>query len=478
MRAPLLSRIVFAALIANLPAQHATGPLVGTVVDPDGKPVVDAAITIARAEGRGFSCLDLVLRHSWIEQAKVRTDQLGRFALQLPLGAVLRVEIDKAPFARWRNDDVIAGEELQIRLEPGCTLRGRLVHADTGAGATGSLRAWHPRTQVDLLRGRADATGAFQFDRLPAGPFLLELAPTDAVTPTWYEGNLTPDAPHECQFALAKGTRVFGTVTDADTGEPIAGATLGEGWVLHRPSRSDAKGRFERTGFGSEGRPDLHCDAPGYMRERRILDVAGQESARVDFTLMRGVPVVGRITDRDGQPLAGAYVAAICETTSSIPWRATRTAADGTFTCDGFPRAAEGVLLVRLSGYATVVYNLPKPAGDGQIDFGTAQLPRPQIVEGIVRGTDGKPCAGCEVTLRGTNADRDERDATPASWSRLRIYVGEREVRTDAHGRFAFGDVPPGRFELALGDYCSALPAIAEVEVVANQNPAKVELER
>lgn len=478
MRCSLPSFVSFAFLAVCLSAQHATAPLVGTVVDPDGKPVADAAITIARAEGRGFANLDLALRDSWVEAATARTDKLGRFAMQLPLGVVLRVDVDEAPFALWRNDDVVAGEELHIRLERGCTLRGRLVRAADGAGTTGSIRVWRPRTFLDVARGETDADGNFAFDRLPSGPFQLELTPTDAMTPLWHEGNLAPDTPHECEFTLARGTRLHGTVTDLDTGAPIPGAVLGEGWVLHRRSSGDARGRFERTGFGSEGRPDLHCEAPGYVRERRVLAVAGQESVQVDFALVRGVPIVGRITDHDGRPLAGAYVAAIGETRTTIAWRATRTDADGRFTCDGFPRVTEGVLMVRHFGFATVVHNLPSPAGDGQIDFGTVRMPRAQVVEGIVRGDDGKPVAGCEVTLRGTNADRDERAPTPLSWGTLRIYAGERKARTDTHGRFAFGDVPPGTFAVALGDYCAALQAIAEVEVTAGKDPAKLDLQR
>src|SRR5262245_25196900 len=94
---------VFSAFLVSacLFAQAPTAPLVGTVLDPAGKPVPGANVRVARCDGRLFCCLDRTLRNEWIDVARTKTDKAGRFGLQVPLGLALRVEVDVPPFARW-----------------------------------------------------------------------------------------------------------------------------------------------------------------------------------------------------------------------------------------------------------------------------------------------------------------------------------------------------------------------------------------
>jgi hypothetical protein len=134
--------------------------------------------------------------------------------------------------------------------------------------------------------------------------------------------------------------------------------------------------------------------------------------------------------------------------------------------------------MVRCAGFASVVYWLPAAAADGQIDFGSVKLRAPQVVRGVVHNADGSPAAGVEVCLQGVNADVAWLGKMPSAWWLLRHYAGERLVRTDANGAFAFGDVPPGDYTLALGSMAAMAPAAEQVTVAAGKELPPITLTR
>lgn len=438
------SFVAFAA--AALPAQRHQAPLVGTVLDPDGKPLAGVAVRVLHNDARLFSCLDLAYANEWVEVAKARTDKAGRFGVQLPLGLALRVDVDVAPHARWSREPVIPGEPLEVKLEAPCSIAGRVVD-ENGKGAAARLRVTrgHPRATLGELA--TDADGRFRFERLPAGAFSLWTEPRDAMAPMWVDSELDPGEQRVIDLTAPAGQTLTGRVTDAATGEAIAGASIGEGWTLHKAVTSDASGTYTLRGYGSPGYGfEVRCKAPGFAGVA-FRDVAREsDPVRLDIALQRGVRVVGRILGPDDQPVANAYVAAVGTDGIPIAWHAARTGADGTFACEGFPRGLDGALLVRARGFASLTFFLPRPAADGQIDFGTVRMRAATLLRGTVRGEDQEPVAGASVELVGANADVAWLAAMPAAWGRLQMYCGQRRAVTDARGEFAFGDLPPGEY--------------------------------
>jgi len=454
----------FAVLLLSLSAAAQTvfDPLIGVVTDPDGEPIAGATVRAFRAGGRGTCLLDLAYRDDFRPVGAARTDRLGRFALQLPAGLPCRIVVDHAPHALWLREDCLPGLDLDIRLQQPATVRGRVTHHD-GSPAKATVRAWNLATHCEVLRGETDAEGNYHFDRVAPCRLDLEITPTDGPSPMWMTLDIQAGDTEECDVALREGVQLTGRVVDGATGAPIAGARIGEGWTLHRAVTTDDDGDYELRGAGSAGRGQIRCEANGYVAQVVNGELEGPK-ARIEFRMQPGTRVTGRIVDRKGDAVAGAYVQAFGYAFADYSYHdliAARTDADGRFSLGGLTPNAPHVLVVRKDGYGARSYALPEPDGD------TAALPdltlgRARIVRGVLRGLDGKPLADTEVFLHGYNDDRHALapDGVLAQgtrtqydgWGLLDRYVGQRKVRSDHLGRFAFGDVAPGTYRVVARD--------------------------
>jgi protocatechuate 3,4-dioxygenase beta subunit len=470
--------VPFAIVAAALPAQHQQAPLVGTVLDPDGKPLAGVAVRVLHNDARLFSCLDLVYANEWREVAAMRTDKAGRFGVQLPLGLALRVDVDVPPHARWSREPVIPGEPLDVKLEAPCSIAGRVVD-EKGKAVAARLRLTRGYPRATLGEGGTDAEGSFRFERLSSGKFSLWTEPTHAMAPMWIDGELAAGEQRVVELTAPAGQTLTGRVTDAATGEAIAGATIGEGWTLHKAVTTDASGAYTMRGYGSPGYGfEVQCKAPGFAGVA-FRDVAREaDPVHLDIALHRGARVVGRILDPQDQPVVDAYIAAVGTDGIPIAWHAARTGADGTFACEGFPRGLDGALLVRARGFASLTFFLPRPAADGQVDFGTVRMRAAMLLRGVVNDDDHTPIAGATVELVGTNGDVAWLATAPAAWGRLERYCGRRAAVTDTRGEFAFGDLPPGDYTASWTARGAANNPPVTLTIQAGQEPTVLQLKR
>lgn len=480
-RPSLLARLI-APLALALPAaaQPLRDPLLGTVTAPDGRPVEGAVVEAWRAAGRGTGLLDLAYKNDFRRVEVTRTGRDGRFALQLPVGLSCRIVVDHAPFAVWRRDDCIPGEDLTVALAEPAVVAGALTLAD-GSPATASLRAWNPHTSDELFRGRTDDAGRFRFARVAPGPMRLEIAPDRAPGPKWLDAPLASGQTFEHTVQLERGVRLVGRVVGED-GAAIAGARIGEGWTMFRAVTTGTDGRYELPGFGSTGRTDVHCVADGFVAQAVDRPQLAGDVVTLDFRLARGTAVAGRIVGAAGEPLAGVYVQAFG---SAMRDRAVRhdcvpgiTGADGRFRVAGLDPAMDHVLVARQDGRAMLVYTLPHADDHGAAVLGDLTLPAARCVRGVLTDPDGRPLANTRVALVGYNADRDAlvaRSDPPVApdWRHFEMYVGTRRSRTDQLGRLAFGDVPAGSFEVIVLDAnWQAIGRGSVFDVPADRDPA------
>lgn len=460
-----MSLFLLALLTLPLPtlAQVMRDPLLGTVVDPDGKPCAGVMVQAWRAGGRGTGFLDLDYKNDFRRAAVAKTGQDGRFAMHLPVGLPCRIVVDHKPHAVFLREDCLPGEDIAIQLVEPAIVTGVVTLAD-GTPAKAKLRGWHRDLYDERFRGETDDKGRYRFDRVAPGPIRIEIEPERGPSPPWLDAPLEAGKTFEHDVTLKKGVLLKGRVRDAVTSEPIAGARIGEGWTLHRVVTSKADGTFEMPGFGSEGYGSVHCKAAGYLKSVQSNGPLTDPKV-MEFRLNRGHRATGRIVDKNGKPMADVYVQVFGSAHNGRSQHhdciAMRTKADGKWALGGLKPGIFHVVVARKDGYATLVYALPEPADDVR-EADDIVLTRTRIVRGVLTGPDGKPKANTPISIWGYNADRHRMapngplarrvDEHHAGWGFIDMYVGCRKSRTDQNGRFAFGDIGAGSWHVVAYD--------------------------
>ena len=362
-----------------------------------------------------------------------------------PAVDLTRVDRDRDVHGRVSDEagDPVAGARVRALRYPwrrtfALNPEGWDEHETAGAATSAADGTFAIRLRrgalVDVVV-EADGFGTATVERAQAGERVdvelrPEVEPVDRPEPRWTES-------------------IRGRVTDADDGDPIAGAVVGLFWSQKHPVRSDADGRFVLpvpTGFSRNG---ITVSAEGYGREERAV---GSRDRTIDVSLRRGDTVAGRIVGRDGAPVAGARVSAAASLVGpgghQTGWSAGHavTSDDGRFAITGLRRDTVHTLVVVAPDHGRALLDFdPHPAGPATIDLGDVRLPAPLAIEGVVLDAGGAPLARVDVELRGANRDRGRRRSGAApGWE----YGNVENRRTDDLGRFRFPDLAPGDYAI------------------------------
>lgn len=253
-------------------------PITGVVLAADGSPLAGVEVQAlfagrGRAIGRSASAI---------------TDEAGAFVLA-PLDAASYVvrATPKAGGAFVQRGPVEPGAFVELRLEAGLSLEGRLVDDSGEAVAAGTVEL--SRVVDPVRRARIasvsvfDVQGRFRFEGLQPGRYELRgaaqgRAGSDAVAVE------LPAAGGPIELVLGEGGAVFGRVLDARTHDPIARAQVvvsGLGGESVLPSLSatvtEIDGGFELVGI-TPGRVSIEVTA--FDHDGRV--VSGVEIAAGD----------------------------------------------------------------------------------------------------------------------------------------------------------------------------------------------------
>jgi RNA polymerase sigma factor (sigma-70 family) len=352
----------------KLPRKSAQRALRGRVVDLQGQPVAGASVTL----GSGYPPEFVRRLEDWPKP--VRTDDGGRFLLPGVRGDTAEtLEFGHERYA-YHEEKVPAGaEEISCTLSPTRVVEGRVLYGDSGkpvanalvgsvgapvhAGELGRTFVARPSGEYTAMECRpvratgvrTDAQGRFRLVDYtefvvypPAGePYLAAHQTVD-----WPPAVVK----REMDVRLERGVLVRGTVREAGSGRPVAGAPLGyiQSAVknpLFRPTdpdtshiavegsalryRSGADGSFQFAVPPGKGcvlargpTPDyLHVEVslwglgqllmnPAYRRyPDAVVDLdtkpgAGPQDVTVE--LRRGIIVRGRLLTPDGKPVRRA----------------------------------------------------------------------------------------------------------------------------------------------------------------------------
>ena len=337
----------------------------GTLLTPAGSPargvrVVLQSITSGPEEGVGV--MPGVTPPSYWPAAAV-TDEQGRFTLGSFLeGADAHLTITHPDFAQEEiyvstrtevSDSFKAFDikplkpEFKHTVATARPVQGVVTAADTGkpmAGVTVEVIPWGPHGG-QTFDGKTDAEGRYRISGHAATSEILGYMVT--AYPAADSGYIAVSVHHdqgwpagakflEKNLRLPRGQILRGTVTDQDTGKPLAGVSVvylpkqgnphyRDGYEMRNRTLTDPEGRFVVTGLAGEG--FLVAEGPGSDYRRvtlprsengRYMDLfphgflkisipeQGQTSPAA-LSLRKGVKLEARVVKPDGSPVPQVF---------------------------------------------------------------------------------------------------------------------------------------------------------------------------
>jgi len=158
---------------------------------------------------------------------------------------------------------------------------------------------------------RSGADGRFHWPGVPAGIYELR-ATHGPLGSSPLEGLiLDPGTRRVFGLHLGEGWALSGQVVDAQTSQPIRGASIniatGILGVYSRAVESDSEGRFALSGIVGDD-PSLYVEAEGYVPSGPLATSSNEPE--IDVRLEPGATLEGWVVDGRGQPIQGAVVRA------------------------------------------------------------------------------------------------------------------------------------------------------------------------
>ncbi|MEM7351632.1 MAG: carboxypeptidase-like regulatory domain-containing protein [Acidobacteriota bacterium] len=394
----------------------------GRVVDESGRRIADARLHLrSQAWRNSRHYRALTSDDGRFVFPRVAT---GEYELAAEKGGYVTTEVD-APVVV--ADDDVGG--LQVRLDPGSVVRGRILGLDFNQLATVQVVAEGDAGR--RLPGRVDFEGRYEIHDLAPGDWLLQAALQDGGRQTRAWVTIAPgDRKAQRDLEFEPGLALSGEVLY--NFEPLAGAALtlvGRDVAVERQVLTDYLGRFELEDL----RPGSYRLTVSSARELLVhnedLDLRSDRDVVVEIAT---ASVSGSVT-ADGAPLADALVALRQiqgEEASSLFTVGTDT--EGAFTLARLSGGRYRVT-VRKDGYAMAEDLLDISAGTERSDL-HYDLSSTEGLDLVVRLASG------EVPLYASVAITDGGGRTVLAESR----------NLEADGSVRFPTVPPGRWDVLV----------------------------
>jgi RNA polymerase sigma factor (sigma-70 family) len=285
--------------------------VIGMVVDQKGNPIAGAEVStievryVVNATGNTVTS---------------RTD--GRFAFPPQTTGPIALTTTARGYAPDLQRLTVADGMAPVRivLSPGNTIRGRVMdqNGNPVQGAYVRASSWREMNSLQWT----GVTG-------PDGRFIMHNAPADAV-----EFMVESDEYHdlviksltagdgETTILMSSEPAIRGTVTDADTGQPISRFEIIRGMTYRAGSLpffdfaqpvhcSDGTFDLPLRGNNEIASYCLRVEADGYVP---LVTPYFQNSARFNLALHRGADLRGSVVDPDGNPVAAAQIVL------ALPW--------------------------------------------------------------------------------------------------------------------------------------------------------------
>jgi protocatechuate 3,4-dioxygenase beta subunit len=449
----------------DLPAPQTVA---GTVVASDGKPASGARVAVhqsARFE-----------RDETAIFAEATTGLDGAFRIANAPPAPERLSVRAAGWTPAEQFLRADSGSLRIALERGASVSGTVLDA-SGRPAAGAL------VRSGSVAATSDAQGRYRLDGVPSGLQRVEASAPGGMVARKGGVRLAAAAPASADLQLQAGVTITGTVVDALTRRPIAGARIavaeshGSGAGSADPSafaRSDAKGRFSAAGL-LPGDHEVRAVKSGYLSATlpRVA-ASAKAAASAALALVPAASIAGKVVDAQGKAVAGASVSlepvpggrrfAGARFRGPRSEFSTRTGPDGAFRLEGLAAIPSGVpLTASHAGFAPAERpGITLKAGQALTGI-VLVLPAGLSVKGRVVDEVSQRVAGAEIRVSPSEG------RGPGRFFR-RAFGGTSAPNavTGADGSFAVTGLPAGSYDVTASHdgfspkTASSLPAPAK----------------
>lgn len=264
----------------------------------------------------------------------------------------------------------------------------------------------------------SDSQGAYMFSNLYPGVYTLNVSATgyiDGSQIVWvYQDHTTP---YNFSMIRTNTGTLSGSVTDASSGESLAGASVTAGTFI---TTSDSSGNYSLKGI-EEGTYILAVSAAGYFNFSTSVSVTSGDTTTVNASLSK-IPVNGNITGKVSDSSGGN---AIIGATVSDGTRTSLTDATGSFTLSNIPEGTCNVTAAA-TGYQSITATFSVVAGvTDKLDFSLTKT----VTTGTITGKVTDKSSGFPIA-QATVSD------------------GTRTSLTGEDGSYILNDVPSGTYNV------------------------------
>ena len=410
----------------------------GRVVDEFAGPIARATVYYASARVSGGMRIDRIASSpGWVEVESGETDAAGEFELPVRFRDDLRLAVRAPGFAPLRTERALSatGEtQLEDLVMLGSVILGGHVVDRAGTGVEGA--ELHERALAEgglhisfLDVGgeplcRTDASGAFEIDELPAGPYRLRIHHPDHPD-LFTEGAAGPPGQvvSDLRYVLEDGLPISGLVLGLESGEHTAfevraTPTLDDfvdpldSFTAYRTAEIEANGTFQVRGLRSESSHRLtviDAGSPAAFLADSRSSVIHARAGETGVALELREPFALTFTvvdDSDGTPITSFEVEAgqpWLESLRDAQGNVLREHPEGRVRYPDVPAPAgqsQTDLRVRASGYETVLLEDVPLAAGVERDLGIVRLhPVPRLLVRALDAASGEPIEGARVSV-------------------------------------------------------------------------------
>jgi hypothetical protein len=272
---------------------------------------------------------------------------------------------------------------------------------------------------------------------------------------------LPPAPPPASTFA-----RFEGSVADAATGAPLAGARVASraaGGGAVRGVETDASGRFRFDSI-PPGSYEVVAAAEGYLvSDPQRVDARASAPPPLRFALERGLSIGGVVVDEvSGDPVPGAELrlAGPDPRRYAGPFAPPHADGSGRFELRGVPAGEGYALAARAPGYLEGRLDLPPVRPPGGLSGVRLPLSRGARIAGRVLDPAGAPAPGAVVTVLAERAALEPRSSRPAG----------------PDGAFVVEGLADGPYQVGAERDKEALAELRPVVVARGAGPLDLEL--